>query len=79
MNQLGVGKFGYSIEGYEEEWDDFLREDEKDLSLKDIIMYVGIKVRMIFDPPTSSQVSKSLSEILKETEFRIMIDGDKTF
>lgn len=70
LNQLGVGpEEGYSISSDKESWEDFLGEFIHNLAM--IKSYVYLKVRMIFDPPSSSIVANAFNENIKEYESRI--------
>lgn len=52
LNQLGVGpKFPYQIEGSEETWGDFLKDQRKKLA--GVETYVYLKTRLLFDPPST--------------------------
>lgn len=74
LNQLGVGN-SLSIVG-SEEWSDFTGNEEMQSAIKP---YVYLKVKKIFDPPTSSVVSSSSDALIAEYEWRIavMIDSLK--
>ena len=74
LTQLGVGpKEGFRITGETETWDDFL-EGNKDLEfVKD---YIFMKVKLIFDPPSSSAVMNAYQEACKELEWRINVAVD---
>lgn len=69
--QLGVGPdSGFLITGNTETWEDLIGE-RKDLGLlKD---YVYMKVKLVFDPPTSSAVMEAFKTMIKEYEFRINV------
>ena len=73
LNQLGVGpSAGYSITDETATWGDFA-----DLSyIQAVKPYVCMRVKLLFDPPTSSFVLSSLENQIKEYEWRInvMID-----
>lgn len=69
LKQIGVGPTeGFFITGEHETWNEFipnnpvLREATKG--------YMGAKVRLQFDPPTSSAHMEALKEIIKEYEWR---------
>lgn len=69
LNQLGVGPSeGFTIEDASDDWSDFT-SDKKDL--ESVKTYVGLKVRLIFDPPTSSAVMESMKQVINELEFRL--------
>lgn len=78
LNQLGVGKYGFFIEDDGAEWEDFINSEQADLNLQDIKTYVGLKVRMMFDPPSSSAHIQSLDNIIKELEWRMNIERDRS-
>lgn len=74
LHQLGVGPSeGFSISGDTETWSDFIGDDKR---LNDVKTYVYIKVRMVFDPPSSSFVLKNLEDLSKELEWRLNVAVD---
>lgn len=71
LNQLGVGpKEGFFISDDTATWTDYLGEDK---SLEGVKTYVYMKVKMIFDPPTSSAVMESMKRYIDEFEWRLNI------
>lgn len=71
LYQLGVGPAeGFRITGYDEKWTSLLEDETKLNLVKD---YVGYKVRMVFDPPTSGATATALENIVKELEWRILM------
>ena len=70
LYELGVGDSVFSITGDTEIWKDVLG-DSNDLQL--IKTYIYLKVRLIFDPPTSGAALQAMQELSKEFEFRIGI------
>lgn len=69
LNQLGVGPADtFSISGFDEKWSDFLA-DGKDL--QSVKSYIYLKVKMIFDPPTSSVTLDSMKSLITEFECRL--------
>ena len=69
LHQLGIGpETSFSITGPDETWTDLLGEDTDYLNM--VKSYVGLKVRLIFDPPVSGAVKESLSKIVEEFEWR---------
>lgn len=78
LNQMGIGKEGFYITpSGTEKWSDFLTG--KQLNLRAVKDWVALKVKMMFDPPTSSIVKQSLDEMLKELEWRIYITENYTY
>ena len=70
LYELGVGDEPFSISDSSAIWSDFIG-DANDLNL--IKTYMYLKVRLIFDPPTSSAALQAMQELCKEFEFRISI------
>lgn len=68
--QMGVGPKDQSfvITGPNEIWDDFLNDNFKINMVKS---YVEKKVKLMFDPPTSSAVSDALKTLIAELEWRL--------
>lgn len=76
LNQLGIGPAdGYMIEDATPVWTDFLGAD---LRLNNIKSYVYLRVRMLFDPPTTSYMITALDEQRKELEVRILMQREST-
>lgn len=72
LTQIGVGpETGYSITDKYNLWSEFIPEDSK--AYECIKTYVGLKVRLIFDPPTNSTVQNCMKETAKELEWRIKV------
>lgn len=74
LTQLGVGpQEGFMIEDKEREWSDFIGDDPR---LNMVRTYVYEKVRLLFDPPTSSFALQALQDSAKELEWRLNIEVD---
>ena len=75
LNQLGVGPdTGFSITDKSDEWMDFVADMS---TLEFVTSYVFLKVRMLFDPPTSGAITESINRMIRELECRILIAADK--
>ena len=74
LNQLGADKF--TITGYDETWDDYFSK-YKDLDLEFIESYLPMKVRMMFDTPTSGTTAEAFNKLIAEYEWRIRITFDE--
>lgn len=74
LNQLGVGKRDFSISDKSSKWIDFLGEDAS--RLDQVKTFIYIKVRLVFDPPTSSFVLSSYEKIANELEWRLNVEVD---
>lgn len=70
LYELGVGDEPFSITDKTAVWGDFLN-DSRDLEL--VKSYVYLKVRLMFDPPTSSSAIQAMKDLVSELEFRINI------
>lgn len=71
LNQLGVGPSeGYSIKDANATWDEFITDSTK---LELVKTYVYLKVRLMFDPPSSSSAIESMKQLISELEFRIIV------
>lgn len=71
LNQMGIGKQGFFIQNKNETWSDFLTATE--VNLNAVITWTALKVRMIFDPPSSNGISEAIKNTLDELEWRIYI------
>ena len=75
LTQIGVGPSeGFFIEDKEEFWDDFLEDDIEQLEAVKTLVY--LKVRLIFDPPSSLAVAESFNRIISELEWRLYIAAE---
>ena len=71
LTQLGVGPSeGYSIKDANATWDEFITNPAK---LELVKSYVYLKVRLMFDPPSSSSAIESMKQLINELEFRIIV------
>ena len=82
LNQLGVGKLGYTIsldsEDPEKEstgsWSEFLtNETAKGITLSEVKTYVAKRVQILFDPPSSGIYMDALKQVISELEFRMNV------
>lgn len=71
LNQLGVGPSAvFSIRDDTAIWDDFLG-DSTDLEL--VKSYMHLRVKLLFDPPTSSAAMESANRMIAEFEWRLNV------
>jgi len=71
LNQLGVGSVGgIKITDSTTKWADLFGELTNMEAAKS---YVGLKVRLLFDPPSTSYVISSMEKQLAEIEWRVML------
>lgn len=72
LSQLGVGPIeGFRIKDKKTKWNEFISEDDK---LDDVITYVYLKVKLIFDPPISSTVIEANKQMINELEWRLNVE-----
>lgn len=75
LAQLGVGpEAGFFIADKTKTWVDFLG-DRKDLEA--VKTYIYLKVRLLFDPPTSAFVLGATERQITELEWRLNVQVDK--
>ena len=71
LNQLGVGPAsGFKILDKNTMWEDSLKNDSL---LEAVKSYMGYKVRLMFDPPSSSAITESINHVVSELEWRILV------
>lgn len=74
LTQLGVGPSeGFSIKDKTALWSDFIPENS---NLESVKSYIYMKVRLLFDPPTSSAVMESMKNQISELEWRLNVEVD---
>ena len=74
LNQLGVGPEDcFSITGENEKWSDFIDDS---MNFQAVKSYIYIRVKKLFDPPTSSFVLEALNNMEKEYEWRLNIQAE---
>lgn len=75
LNQMGVGpEEGFSISDDSTEWSEFMTYGKNSEMVKS---YMYLKVRMLFDPPSNSNLSNVIGEQIKEYEWRLLIFADE--
>lgn len=66
LSDLGVGPEGFEITGAGEQWEDFLGGNPR---LNSVRSYIGLRVRMIFDPPATSFHTTAMQEEIRKMEW----------
>lgn len=74
LTQLGIGKADFTITGSTETWADFT-ESKKTYEL--VKTYIYLKVRLVFDPPTSSSVIDVMNKQIAESEWRLRENAEE--
>lgn len=74
LMQLGVGPAeGFTISDATAVWGDFLTSSKQ---LEAVKSYVYLRVKQLFDPPTSGTVSQATENLISELAFRLNVEVD---
>lgn len=74
LTQLGVGPSeGFIIEDDSTTWIDFIPDITK---LQAVKSFIYLKVRLLFDPPTSSAVIEAMNRQASEFEWRLNVSAE---
>lgn len=72
LRQMGVGpEQTFSINDENDIWNDFIDDDD----FNEVKTYVQLRVKMIFDPPSSSSVIDAFERQIKELEWRLTVSA----
>lgn len=75
LHQLGVGPTTqFRISDDTSTWSEFTTND---VEVEEVKTYVYLRVRLLFDPPSSSFVLSSFQEQIKELEWRLNVKSDE--
>lgn len=78
LTQLGVGPAeGFSIEDETSDWSDFVDTDD-DPQFNQIKSYVYLRVRMLFDPPTTSFMLDAMNKQIEKMEWSLNVHREET-
>lgn len=73
LNQIGIGTSGFTISDKTTTWEDYLPEVT---NLEAVKSYIYLKVRLLFDPPTSSVITDSINRQINELEWRLNVAAE---
>lgn len=74
LSQIGVGPSeGFSISGKEAVWTDFIPLSS---NMELIKSYMQQKVKLLFDPPSSSSVMEAMNRSIGEFEWRLQVAAE---
>lgn len=74
LTQMGVGPSeGFTIEDEMSVWSEFT---DSNVMIEAVKSYIYLKVRLLFDPPSSSAVIESINRQISELEWRLYIASD---
>lgn len=75
LSQIGVGPTsGFRVTDGSASWDEYLSENEDPEAVK---TYMGMKVKLMFDPPSGASAMEALKSVCSELEWRINVEVDK--
>jgi len=75
LNQLGVGpSTGFMITDSTETWSDLLLDRLDLIAAK---TFIFLKVKLVFDPPSSGFVVDAMERQIKELEWRLNVQAEK--
>ena len=75
LHQLGVGPTTpYSITDNSDVWGDFIGENK---AIESVKTYIWAKVKLAFDPPTTSFAIEALQKIIEEYEWRLNVQAEE--
>lgn len=72
LRQMGVGpEKTFSIVDDKAIWDEFIDDDD----YNEVKTFMQLKVKMVFDPPTNSNILTAMKEEISELEWRLTVTG----
>jgi len=74
LNQLGIGVQNFRITDDTATWSDFLGDNEA--LLDEVKTYIYLRVKTVFDPPSSSIVMNAITEQINELGWRLRISAE---
>ena len=74
LKQIGVGKNDFSLTNAKQTWDDFIPECKDGPA---VAQYISQRVRLVFDPPSSSYAVDAISKNLDELLWRLNVEYDR--
>lgn len=77
LSQVGIGpKNGFRIEDASTEWEAYLSEEFENFEA--VKSYICLKVRLLFDPPSSSTHMQAIKDSVSEFEWRLNIEAEES-
>lgn len=74
LTQLGVGPSeGFAIVDKNDNWEQFTNDN---MFIESVKSYIYLKVKLLFDPPTSSAVIESYKQMINEFEWRLNVAAE---
>lgn len=77
LAQMGVGPAkGFRIEDKYAEWSEFLSDEDE--NYESVKSYICMKVRLLFDPPSSSTHMECIKQHISEFEWRLNFEAENS-
>lgn len=74
LTQIGVGPSeGFSISDETAKWTDFIQDS---IRLGAVKSFMYLKVKLLFDPPSSSSVMEATNKLIAELEWRLNVEAE---
>jgi hypothetical protein len=74
LTQLGVGPTtGFFIKDDSTTWDEFVTDITQEAQAK---VYVYLKVKSLWDPPSNSSLAKHMEEQIREYEYLLKVEAE---
>lgn len=71
LNQIGLGPTnGFKITGSTETWSSYIGDNTR---IDDVVSFVHLKTKMLFDPPTTSSHMQAYEKLLDELTWRLNV------
>ena len=75
LNQIGVGPTqAFTIDSDTQIWMQFVKEKDQ---LEAVKSYMYLKVKLLFDPPLNSNVTKAMEQQINELEWRLNVGSNQ--
>lgn len=78
LYQLGIGPSDkpFSLYDGSETWEDFFKMDPASTPIELVKSYIYLKVRLLFDPPTTGVLHEAMERQIKEYEWRLNVQAE---
>lgn len=76
LHQEGIADKYYTISDNTKTWRDILLKEETPEAISMIQQWVGMRTKLLFDPPTSSVLNQALQDSIAELEWRSFITNN---
>ena len=77
LNQLGVGREDFELQDADQTWQEFLGTKFRNLNM--VKSYVYLRVKLLFDPPSSGTLMQAMKEQAAELEWRLNTKVDRAY